>query len=94
MIREFKINCAIITGEGEIIDSQSITFDFQTEEPIMTIPVYDNDELCNPNTIQQRKTEKQKRKEKYERHKNPTRAMKKKELQQIIEEEEDELWER
>lgn len=94
MIRQFKLNLIVMTGDGQIQDSQSITLDFNEEEVVETIPVYDNDELCNPEIAKQRKGEKQKKKEKYERHKNPTRAMKKRELQQIISEEEDDLWER
>lgn len=74
MLREYKINFAIMQGNGEILDSGSLTPDFSD---CITIPVYDN----IPNQVQKRN-----------RLKNPTRAMKKRDLEeQIREYEEDEF---
>ena len=76
MLREYKINFAIMQGNGEILDSGSLVPDFSD---CITIPVYDN----IPNQVQKRR-----------RLKNPTRAMKKKELNDLIreyEEDEDEF---
>lgn len=94
MFREFKLNCIAMTGGGEVKDSKSISFSFGENDLI--IPVYDDDEKCNPKIAEQqeidrRKTQEQKKKEKYKKYKNPTRAMKKRELKQLVEEEEE--WE-
>lgn len=97
MIRDFKLNCVVMTGNGEVQEAKSISFDF--EEDVLVIPLVDNDERHNPEIARQqaaereakRHTEEYKKRKKYERLKNPTRAMKKKELQQMIEEEEE--WE-
>lgn len=97
MLREFKLNCVVMTGNGEVQEAKSISFDLG--EDVLEIPLYDNDEKHNPEIARQqaaereakRHTDEYKKKKKYERLKNPTRAMKKKELQQMIEEEEE--WE-
>ena len=94
MLREFKLNCVMMTGDGQIQEAKSISFDFG--EDVLVIPLYDNDERHNPEIARQqakerRKTPEYKKQKKYERHKNPTRAMKKRELQQMIEEEDE--WE-
>lgn len=95
MLREFKLNCIMMTGDGQVQEAQSISFNFG--EDVLTIPLYDNNERYNPEVARQqseerKKTIEQKKKEKYSKHKNPTRAMKKRELQQLIEEEDE--WER
>lgn len=80
MLREFKINCISMRGNGEIIDSGTFKISQDSKECI-TIPVYEN-------TKEQNK-ERNKR-QKANRLKNPTRAMKKQEIQKII----DEDWDR
>lgn len=110
MLRQFKLNCVMMTGNGEIQEAKSISFNFDGD--VLVIPLYDNTPECNPEIARQqaeerriqaeqarqedeerRRTSEYKKQKKYERHKNPTRAMKKRELQQMIEEEE-EGWER
>ena len=97
MLREFKLNCVMMTGDGQVQEAQSISFNFG--EDVLVIPLYDNDERYNPEVARQaeerekaKHTKEYKKKKKYERLQNPTRAMKKRELQRIIEEEED--WDR
>lgn len=98
MLREFKLNCVMMTGNGQVQEAQSISFDFG--EDVLIIPLYDNDEKHNPEVARQQAEERErakhtkeyKKKKKYERLQNPTRAMKKRELQRMIEEEED--WDR
>ena len=98
MLREFKLNCVMMTGDGQVQEAQSISFNFG--EDVLVIPLYDNDERYNPEVARQQAEERErakhtkeyKKKKKYERLQNPTRAMKKRELQRIIEEEED--WDR
>lgn len=95
MLREFKLNCVMMTGDGQVQEAQSISFNFG--EDVLVIPLYDNDEKHNPEVARQQAEEKEKakhtkeykKKKKYERLQNPTRAMKKRELQRMIEEEED-----
>ena len=98
MLREFKLNCVMMTGDGQVQEAQSISFNFG--EDVLVIPLYDNDERYNPEVARQQAEERErakhtkeyKKKKKYERLQNPTRAMKKRELQKMIEEEED--WDR
>ena len=98
MLREFKLNCVMMTGDGQVQEAQSISFNFG--EDVLVIPLYDNDERHNPEVARQQAEERErikhtkeyKKKKKYERLQNPTRAMKKRELQKMIEEEED--WDR
>ena len=98
MLREFKLNCVMMTGDGQVQEEQSISFNFG--EDVLVIPLYDNDERYNPEVARQQAEEREKakhtkeykKKKKYERLQNPTRAMKKRELQRMIEEEED--WDR
>ena len=98
MLREFKLNCIMMTGDGQVQEAQSISFNFG--EDVLVIPLYDNDERHNPEVARQQAEERErakhtkeyKKKKKYERLQNPTRAMKKRELQKMIEEEED--WDR
>ena len=98
MLREFKLNCVMMTGDGQVQEAQSISFNFG--EDVLVIPLYDNDERHNPEVARQqaekrekaKHTKEYKKKKKYERLQNPTRAMKKRELQRMIEEEED--WDR
>ena len=98
MLREFKLNCVMMTGDGQVQEAQSISFNFG--EDVLVIPLYDNDEGHNPEVARQQAEERErakhtkeyKKKKKYERLQNPTRAMKKRELQRMIEEEED--WDR
>ena len=99
MLREFKLNCVMMNGDGQVKKKKSISFNF--EEDVLVIPLVDNNERHNPEVARQQAAEREakkhskeyKKKKKYERFKNPTRAMKKRELQQMIEEEEEE-WER
>jgi hypothetical protein len=97
MLREWKLDCVMMTGDGKIQEAQSISFNF--EEDVLVIPLVDNDERYNPEIARQQEemrrqreaekhTREYKRKKKLEREKNPTRAMKKRDLQKRIEEEE------
>ena len=98
MLREFKLNCVMMTGDGQVQEAQSISFNFG--EDVLVIPLYDNNERHNLEVARQQAEEREKakhtkeykKKKKYERLQNPTRAMKKRELQRMIEEEED--WDR
>ncbi|MGN1327605.1 MAG: hypothetical protein ACI4VQ_06005 [Clostridia bacterium] len=98
MLREFKLNCVMMTGDGQVQEAQSISFNFG--EDVLVIPLYDNNERYNPEVARQQAEEREKvkhtkeykKKKKYERLQNPTRAMKKRELQKMIEEEEE--WDR
>lgn len=83
MLREFKMNYIIMSGRGEIDMSGSINLNLPPHDYI-SIPVYNN-------TIEQEEERKERKKQqqKYNKYKNPTRAMKKRELQQLIEEEEE-----
>ena len=98
MLREFKLNCVMMTDDGQVQEAQSISFNFG--EDVLVIPLYDNDERHNPEVARQQVEERErakhtkdyKKKKKYERLQNPTRAMKKRELQKMIKEEED--WDR
>ncbi|MGN0992956.1 MAG: HNH endonuclease [Bacilli bacterium] len=83
MLREFKINIIAMRGNREILDSTSI--EPTTAAEYLVIPLYDNTPEQNA-FIEEKRKEKQKS-EKYQRLKNPTRAMKKRELQQLIDEE-------
>ena len=82
MLREFKINCLAMRGDGEMVAAQQISFKESDFEDAIVIPVYDNTPEIQ---------EKRKKNAKYNRLKNPTRAMRKQELQQLIDEEE---WDR
>ena len=46
MLREFKLNCVMMTGDGQVQEAQSISFNFG--EDVLVIPLYDNDERHNP----------------------------------------------
>lgn len=82
-IREFKINCGVIK-DGVVENPQAITIDFNNlGDDVLTVPVYDG----GKEEYEIRKTEERKKREKYQRLKNPTRAMKKRELQDMIDEE-------
>lgn len=72
MLREYKLNFVIMQGNGEILDSGTITPDFSD---CITIPVYD----ITSNQMKKR-----------QRLKNPTRAMKKRETEEFIQEYQDE----
>ena len=83
MLREFKVNCLIMGGN----EAQSFKIEQDTE--FIAIPAFNLEENSELDII--RKSEKQKRREKYNRNKNPSRAKKKKELQELIDEYEEEL---
>ena len=84
MIREFKLGYAIISDSG-IKDAGAIQLDFEVaDEDILTIQVFDG----GKDEYLQQQEQRKKKKEKYQRLKNPTRAMKKRELQKLVEEEE------
>ena len=105
MLREFKLNCVIMTGEGKIQQAQSISVDFGSD--VLVIPLYDNTPKYNPEVAKEQARERARRRleevaeikrsreykqdQKYERYKNPTRAMNKQDLQKRIREEEE--WE-
>lgn len=80
MLREFKVNFVMMQGNGEILDSGS--FEPEPASEYIVIPVYNNTPEQN---------EERKRKAKAKRLKNPTRAMKKQELKELIEEAEEEI---
>lgn len=79
MLREFKINCLIMKGSGEAVSAQQISFKEDDFDNAIVIPIYNNTPEIQ---------EKRKKNAKYNRLKNPTRAMKKQELRQLIDEEE------
>lgn len=112
MLRQFKLNCVMMTGNGEVQEAKSISFDFGGD--VLVIPLHDNTPESNPEIAKQQAEERRrqaeqarqedeerrrspefKKQQKYDRYKNPTRAMKKRELQQMIDEvgEEEEEWE-
>ena len=66
-------------GSGEAIAAQQISFKEDDFDNAIVIPIYDNTPEIQ---------EKRKKNAKYNRLKNPTRAMKKQELRQLIDEEE------
>lgn len=102
MLREFKMNCVMMTGDGQIQQAQSISIDFGDD--VLIIPLEDNTPECNPEIAKQqareralrrqeeideiKRSKEYKQSKKYDRLKNPTRAMKKRDLQKRIEEEE------
>ena len=55
MLREFKLNCVMMTGDGQIQEAKSISFDFG--EDVLVIPLYDNDERYNPEIAKQQAEE-------------------------------------
>ena len=77
MFRSFKLNFAVLQG-AEVVDHGSVVLDPAAADYI-TIPLEDT-------TLEQYE-QLRKQKEKRKRLKNPTRAMRKKELQQLIDEE-------
>lgn len=97
MIRDFKLNCVMVTGDGKVQEAQSISFNFK--EDVLTIPLVDNDEYHNPEIAKRQRLERERQlklkedklKEKGNRLKHKTRAVEKRELQQMIKEEEE--WE-
>jgi hypothetical protein len=101
MLREWKLNCVTMTGDGQIQDITSIDFDLGDD--MLVIPLENNNERYNPEIARQQEemrkqreaekhTAEYKKQKKLERQKNPTRAMKKRELQKMIDEEEE--WDR
>lgn len=79
MLRDFKINCIAMSGNGEIQNSCSIETNF--DEDFLEIELYEDTEECNINLARKKQNEK------YKKYKNPTRAMRKEELKRIIDEE-------
>ena len=77
MFRSFKLNFAVIQ-DAEVVDHGSVVLDPAAADYI-TIPLEDT-------TLEQYE-QLRKQKEKRKKLKNPTRAMRKKELQQLIDEE-------
>lgn len=77
MFRSFKLNFTVIQ-DAEVVDHGSVVLDPAAADYI-TIPLED----ITPEQYEQLKKQREKR----NRLKNPTRAMKKKELQQLIDEE-------
>lgn len=77
MFRSFKLNFTVLRG-AEVVDHGSVVLD-PAAANYMTIPLEDT----TPEQYEQLRKQKEKRK----KLKNPTRAMRKKELQQLIDEE-------
>ena len=77
MFRSFKLNFAVIQ-DAEVVDHGSVVLD-PTAADYITIPLEDT----TPEQYEQLRKQREKRK----RLKNSTRAMKKRELQQLIDEE-------
>ena len=91
MLREFKLNFGIISGTGEMEEAKSLEVSFgEFGEDYLEIDVFD----CDEEVLAKRQRQMNNRKEKRQRLQNPTRAMKKRELQKIVEEEFDEEWEK
>lgn len=87
MLREFKLSYGILSTEG-IYDTgiQELDFDIK-EEDALVIQTYNH---TKEEYLQWMKEEaERKKREKYKRLKNPSRAMKKRQMQKIIEEEEE-----
>ena len=78
MLREFKVNCVAMQGNGTIIDKISITTTPQSQQEYISIPVYNN----TPEQEQLRKEQNQK--EKRRNNYNLSRAKRKQELKELI----------
>lgn len=96
ILREFKLNYVLMSGDKKIRDAGTIDLDFNMGNDVITIPAYDDDEehnieIARAQAEARRKNKDYKKSQKYKKYKNPTRAMKKQELQKIIREEEE--WE-
>lgn len=81
MFREFKLNCVMMTGAGEIQQAQSISFNFG--EDVLVIPLYDNTPESNPEVARQQAEERRRiaeeaRQKDEERRKSPEYKKKKK----------------
>lgn len=87
MIREFKMGFGIMSGSGEILDAQVVDLNFDIGEDCITIEAFD----CTREEFEEMQRKAKNKKEKYKKLKNPTRAMKKKQLRELIDEEDWEL---
>lgn len=87
MIREFKMGFGIMSGTGEILEAQVVDLDFNIGEDCVTIEAFD----CTREEFEEMQRKSKNKREKIQKLKNPTRAMKKRELQELIDEED---WER
>jgi copper chaperone CopZ len=87
MIREYKLNFAIMGGDGKIQEAQSLDICIDDMgDDCLVIPLENNTPEQNEWFIKQR--EEKKKREQYQKIKNPSRAAKKRELQELIKEEE------
>jgi len=78
MFRSFKLNFAVLQG-AEVVDHESVVLDSVAADNYIAIPLED--------TTSEQYEQLRKQREKRNKLKNPTRAMKKRELQQLIDEE-------
>ena len=76
MLREFKINCVAMQGNGAIIDKINITM--QPQQEYISIPVYNN------TSEQEQLRKEQNKKEKRRNNYNLSRAKRKQELKELI----------
>ena len=97
MLKEFKLGFGILSTNEGLTQTGMLEINFnqlKTEETLI-IPVYD----CTKEQFEEMKahnekiSKERKKKEKIQKLKNPTRAMQKRELQKLIEEEEED-WDR
>lgn len=87
MIREFKLGFGIMSGDGNIRDSGVVDLDFNIGDDCITIQAFD----CTREQFEEMERKNRNKKAKQKRLKNPTRAMKKRQLQDLIDEEEIDL---
>ena len=78
MLREFKINCVAMQGNGTIIDKISITTTPQSQQEYISIPVYNN--IPEQEQLRKEQNQKEKRRNNY----NLSRAKRKQELKELI----------
>lgn len=94
MFREFKLGFGVISTEG-VCETGFKQLDFDIEEDALIIQAYSNTKeeylQAMEEELTKKANEEYKKKEKYKRLKNPTRAMQKRELQKLIDEEERDL---
>lgn len=97
MLREFKLGFGILSTNKGLTQTGvlEVNFDELETEDALVIPVYDctKEQFEEMKAHNERLSQERKKQEKRKRLQNPTRAMKKRELQRLIEEEEED-WDR
>lgn len=87
MLREFKLNIAMIQGNGQTHETGSFTLSAEPPQEYMSIPVYDTtpEDLAKLEAIREEK----RRQEIYNKRKHPTRATIKRTTRELVEEDEE-----